>query len=44
MCIRDSTGRDGYTIRSLYFDTLHDADYFEKLDGVQLRRKLRLRL
>ena len=38
------TGRDGYTIRSLYFDTLHDADYFEKLDVVQLRRKLRLRL
>ena len=38
------TGRDGYAIRSLYFDTLCDGDYFEKEDGVQLRRKLRLRL
>lgn len=38
------TGRDGYLIRSLYFDTLQDSDYFEKQDGVQLRRKLRLRL
>jgi len=38
------TGRDGYAIRSLYFDTLWDGDYFEKQDGVQLRRKLRLRI
>lgn len=38
------TGRDGYLIRSLYFDTLRDGDYFEKLDGVELRRKLRLRI
>ena len=38
------TGRDGYAIRSLYFDTLWDGDYFEKEDGVQLRRKLRLRI
>lgn len=38
------TGRDGYAIRSLYFDTLCDGDYFEKEDGVQLRRKLRLRI
>lgn len=38
------TGQDGYLIRSLYFDTPRDADYFDKLDGVELRRKLRLRL
>ena len=38
------TGDSGYSIRSLYFDTLWDGDYFEKLDGVELRRKLRLRL
>lgn len=34
---------DGYPIRSLYFDTLDDRDYQEKEDGVELRRKLRLR-
>lgn len=36
-------GADGYSIRSLYFDTVHDRDLFEKLDGLELRRKLRLR-
>jgi len=34
---------DGYLIRSLYFDTLDDKDYHEKEDGVELRRKIRLR-
>ena len=34
---------DGYPIRSLYFDTLDDRDYHEKEDGVEVRRKLRLR-
>nr|WP_297934997.1 polyphosphate polymerase domain-containing protein [uncultured Blautia sp.] len=34
---------DGYVIRSLYFDTLDDKDYTEKEDGVELRRKIRLR-
>lgn len=38
------TGREGYSVRSLYFDTFSDGDYFEKLDGVEARRKLRLRL
>lgn len=37
-------GADGYRIRSLYFDTLDDEDYQEKMDGVELRRKIRLRL
>ncbi len=36
-------GTHGYIIRSLYFDTAYDGDYFEKLDGVELRRKIRLR-
>ncbi len=36
-------GTHGYRIRSLYFDTAYDGDYFEKLDGVELRRKIRLR-
>ncbi len=34
---------DGYTIRSLYFDSLEDVDWQEKEDGVELRRKIRLR-
>lgn len=34
---------DGYLIRSLYFDTLEDKDYQEKEDGIELRRKIRLR-
>ena len=34
---------DGYLIRSLYFDSLDDRDFQEKEDGVELRRKIRLR-
>lgn len=40
----DHNGTFGYRIRSLYFDTAYDNDYFEKLDGVELRRKIRLRI
>ena len=36
-------GPQGYTIRSLYFDTPDDQDFHDKLDGLELRRKLRLR-
>lgn len=36
-------GTHGYMIRSLYFDTVYDSDYFEKLAGTEIRRKLRLR-
>lgn len=36
-------GAEGYTIRSLYFDTLDNRDFWEKEDGVELRRKIRLR-
>ncbi|MCL2842510.1 MAG: polyphosphate polymerase domain-containing protein [Oscillospiraceae bacterium] len=34
---------DGYLVRSLYFDSLNDRDYEEKIDGVDLRKKIRLR-
>lgn len=34
---------DGYPIRSLYFDSLDGRDFEEKEDGVELRRKIRLR-
>lgn len=37
-------GTHGYTIRSLYFDTAYDTDYFEKQAGIELRRKVRLRI
>ena len=33
----------GYAIRSLYFDTPEDRDFQEKEDGVEVRRKIRLR-
>ena len=34
-------GAEGYTVRSLYFDTLENRDFMEKEDGVELRRKFR---
>lgn len=37
-------GADGYMIRSLYFDTKGDSDYFEKVAGVEVRKKIRLRI
>lgn len=39
----EHNGTDGYSIRSLYFDTLGDRDYFDKEDGLEIRRKIRLR-
>lgn len=43
--IQDShNGARGYCIRSLYFDTLNEKDYEEKMDGIELRRKIRLRI
>ena len=39
---RHSVG-GGYPVRSLYFDTPYDMDFYEKQDGVELRRKIRLR-
>lgn len=37
-------GVDGYKVRSLYFDTFQDRDFHEKEDGLELRRKVRLRI
>lgn len=37
-------GPDGYSVRSLYFDTPDDTDFYDKLDGYEMRRKLRLRV
>lgn len=37
-------GAQGYSIRSLYFDTLEERDYQSKMNGLELRRKIRLRI
>ena len=36
-------GRYGYVVRSLYFDTVADKDFFDKKDGLETRKKIRLR-
>ena len=33
-----------YRVRSLYFDSLNQKDYVEKLDGVERRKKIRMRI
>lgn len=40
----EHNGAEGYIIRSLYFDILDDGDYEAKIDGLELRRKIRLRI
>lgn len=37
-------GAQGYMIRSLYFDTEYDGDFFDKEYGMEVRKKLRLRI
>ena len=36
--------RGPYTIRSLYFDSPMNDDYYEKMNGEEVRKKIRLRL
>ena len=40
----EHNGPEGYAIRSLYFDTPDDGDFRDKVDGLELRRKIRLRV
>lgn len=35
--------RNRYSVRSIYFDTPHLLFYFEKIDGLKIRKKLRVR-
>lgn len=37
-------GDSGYLIRSLYFDSYAETDYYQKLAGVEDRKKIRLRV
>lgn len=34
----------GYMVRSLYFDTMDNQDFFDKSDGIEFRKKIRLRI
>lgn len=34
----------GYMVRSLYFDSMYDNDYFDKISGLEMRKKVRLRI
>ena len=38
------SGAGGYRVRSLYFDSLDDDDFFDKVDGLERRKKIRLRI
>lgn len=41
----DPNNKDyGYTIRSLYFDSLNNDDYYSKIGGEEVRKKIRLRI
>ncbi len=40
----EHNGAQGYCIRSLYFDTPDERDYHEKIEGISIRRKIRLRI
>ena len=35
---------NGYMIRSLYFDSIDDEDYYDKLNGEMERKKIRIRI
>lgn len=35
---------EGYLVRSVYFDSVSDTDYHEKVDGLDHRKKIRLRI
>lgn len=37
-------GEEGYTIRSLYFDSINEDDFYSKMDGEEVRKKIRLRI
>lgn len=42
---RDTHGSDfGYVVRSLYFDSVYDRDYYDTVDGRLKKAKVRLRI
>ncbi|MPM64215.1 hypothetical protein SDC9_111101 [bioreactor metagenome] len=39
-----NNGKYGYRIRSLYFDSINNDDYYAKVGGEEVRKKIRLRI
>ncbi|MCH4886633.1 polyphosphate polymerase domain-containing protein [Acidaminobacter sp. JC074] len=39
----EHNGPFGYTVTSLYFDSVLNKDYYDKIDGLENRKKIRLR-
>lgn len=39
-----NNGWSGYRVRSLYFDSIYDDDYADKIEGLENRKKIRLRI
>lgn len=37
-------GYEPYTVRSLYFDSFYNEDYVDKMDGLEYRKKIRIRI
>ncbi|WP_302608261.1 polyphosphate polymerase domain-containing protein [uncultured Dubosiella sp.] len=44
LTLDSNNAKGAYTVRSLYFDSIDDRDFHEKEEGVELRRKIRLRV
>lgn len=45
MLIQDPNNKKyGYNIRSLYFDSINNNDYYSKMNGEEVRKKIRLRI
>ena len=42
--LRIDRSPNGYMVRSLYFDSVNDEDYYDKLGGESNRKKIRLRI
>lgn len=40
----NNNGKYGYKIRSLYFDSINNNDYYSKISGDEVRKKIRLRI
>lgn len=44
MKLDENGDQNGYLVRSLYFDSIYDDDYFDKVNGLENRKKIRLRI
>lgn len=42
-CDSNASADGSYKVRSLYFDTMENRDFYEKEAGIEVRRKIRLR-